>query len=212
MSSWLMEGAWLKTCNCDPGCPCDFNQAPTHGDCHGAVAMQVDRGHFGDVSLDGVKWIGLVKWPGRMDEGDGHIQAIIDEGASDEQLEALGAILGGQAGGTIFQILDAVCPHKHDPIRAPISFEFDIESRSARVTAGDVFETSSDTLRAIDPPEPYRIKVYIPDGFEYLSEDRSAEVALATVLRSSTDIEMDVTDGNANLAYVRHEGEVPVAA
>jgi hypothetical protein len=212
MQTWAMEGEYLKTCNCDPGCPCDFNQAPTHGDCHGAVAMRVEKGHFGDVGLDGVKWVGLVKWPGRMDEGDGHIQAILDTEASDEQVQALGTILSGAAGGTIFQILDAVCPHKHDPIRAPISFEWDIESRTAHVTAGAVFETASDTLRGIDPPEPYRIRVNIPGGFEYLSEDESTEVALATVLRSSTEIEMDVVDGNANLCYVRHSGEVPIAA
>jgi hypothetical protein len=212
MSSWLMEGPYLKICNCDPGCPCDFNQAPTHGHCHGAVAMQIDHGHFGDVSLDGVKWATLVKWPGRMDEGDGHAQAIIDAEASDEQVQALGTILSGAAGGTIFQILDAVCPHKHDPVRAPISFEWDIESRTAHVTAGDVFETRAETLRGIDPPDPYRVKVWIPGGFEYLSEDESAEVALATMVRSTADIEMDVVDGNANFAYVKHEGEVPVAA
>lgn len=66
--------------------------------------------------------------------------------------------------------------------------------------------------RSIDPPDPYRIRVHIPGGFEYLSDDESCEVGLATVLRSKTDIEMDVTDGNANLRYVKHQGEVPVAA
>jgi hypothetical protein len=210
MASWSMEGPYLKTCNCDPGCPCDFNQAPTHGDCHGAVALKIDRGHFGDVDLSGAKWIGLVSWPGRMDEGDGHVQAILD--CNDDQVEALGTILSGAAGGTIFQILDAVCPHKHDPIRTPISFEWDLDSRSAHVTAGEVFETKAETLRGIDPPDPYRIRVHIPGGFEYLSEDESSEVALATILRSSAEIDMNVTDGNANLCYVKHEGEVPVAA
>jgi hypothetical protein len=32
------------------------------------------------------------------------------------------------------------------------------------------------------------------------------------MVRSTADIEMDVVDGNANFAYVKHEGEVPVAA
>jgi len=210
MSSWLMEGEYLKTCNCDPGCPCDFNQAPTHGDCHGIAGMKVARGHYGDVDLAGAKWIGLVKWPGRMDEGDGHIQAILD--CSDDQAKALGTIMSGAAGGTFFQILDMVCPHKHDPIRAPIDFEWDFDSRSAHVSAGDFLETRVETLRGVDPPDPYRIRVHIPGGFEYLSEDESSEVALATILRSSTDITMDVENGNANLCYVKHEGEMPVAA
>ncbi len=201
---WSMKGPYLKTCNCDPGCPCDFNQAPTHGHCHGMAAMKIDEGSYGDVSLDGLKWIALVKWPGRMDEGDGDVQPIIDESADDAQREALLTILSGQAGGTFFEIVDAVCPHKKDPIFAPIDYEWNIENRTARVTAGDFFETASDSLRGIDPPDPYRIQVHIPGGFEYMSEDETAEVALATVLRSTADIEMDVTDGNADLAYVRY--------
>ena len=210
MASWLMEGEYLKTCNCDPGCPCDFNQAPTHGHCHGCAGMKITSGHFGDVDLSGAKWIALVMWPGRMDEGDGHVQPILD--CADEQLEALGTILSGAAGGTFFEIVDAVCPHKHDPVRAPITWEWDIDSRTAHVTAGDVFEATADTLRAIDPPDPYRIRVHIPGGFEYCNEEDTSEVALATSLRSSADIDMNVTDGNANLCRVKYEGEVPVAA
>jgi hypothetical protein len=202
--TWSIEGAWFKNCNCDPGCPCDFNQAPTHGHCHGMAGMKIEKGHFGDVSLDGVKWLVLVKWPGRMDEGNGDVQPILDADASQEQLEALGQILSGANGGTFFQIVDAVCPHKKDPVSAPIEFEWDIDARTARVTAGDAVEATVDTLRGIDPPDPYQIRVHIPGGFEYVSEDDTAEVALATVLRSTTDITMDVTDGNANLAYVRY--------
>jgi hypothetical protein len=88
-----MEGPYLKTCNCDPGCPCDFNQAPRHGHRHGVGAMNIEKGNVGDVSLDGTKWLGLVKWPGRIDEGNGEIQAIIDA-ETDEQRAALGEILG----------------------------------------------------------------------------------------------------------------------
>ena len=29
MTDWHIEGEWFKNCNCDPGCPCDFNQRPT---------------------------------------------------------------------------------------------------------------------------------------------------------------------------------------
>jgi hypothetical protein len=204
MADWSMEGPYIKTCNCDPGCPCDFNQAPTHGNCHGVAGMKIEKGHFGDVSLDGVSWLALVKWPGRMDEGDGDVQPILDAGATEEQLEALGQILSGANGGTFFQIVDAVCPHKKDPVIAPIDFEWDIDARTARVTAGDVFETTVDTLRGIDPPDPYRIRVHIPGGFEYVSEDDSADIALATKVRSTTDVTMDLTDSHASLAYVRY--------
>ncbi len=56
MADWRLEGPYMKNCNCDPGCPCDFNANPTHGNCEGMAAMIVERGHFDDVNLDGVKW------------------------------------------------------------------------------------------------------------------------------------------------------------
>ena len=56
MTDWRLEGPYMKNCNCDPGCPCDFNAAPTHHHCEGMAAMIVERGHFGDVNLDGARW------------------------------------------------------------------------------------------------------------------------------------------------------------
>ncbi len=212
--TWSIEGAWYKNCNCDPGCPCDFNQAPTHGQCEGIIAMRVDKGHYGEVSLDGVKFAGAAWWPGRIDEGDGHIVPIVDEGTSDEQREAVLTLLSGNAGGTLFEIFSAVCPHVQEPITAPIEFEFDIESRSGRVKAGDVFDTTVETLRGIDPPDPYRILVRIPGGFEYTGENNEAETALAKTLTVSAGgkLEFEHTDSHSSMAFVKHEGQVPAAA
>jgi hypothetical protein len=44
------------------------------------------------------------------------------------------------------------------------------------MNAGDVLDTTTETLRGIDPRDPYRIVVEIPGGFEY-SGDGRAEVA-----------------------------------
>ena len=40
---WLLEGEWFKNCNCDPGCPCDFNQHPTNANCEGVVANGAEQ-------------------------------------------------------------------------------------------------------------------------------------------------------------------------
>ena len=42
-TDWYMEGPWIKNCNCDPGCPCDFNANPTAGFCEGLVAMKIEN-------------------------------------------------------------------------------------------------------------------------------------------------------------------------
>ena len=212
--TWAIEGAWFKNCNCDPGCPCDFNQAPTHGQCEGIIAMRIDNGHFGETSLDGLKFAGAVYWPGRIDEGDGHIVPIVDESADEDQRNAILTLLSGQAGGTLFEIFSAVCPHVREPIFAPIEFEFDIEERSGRLKAGDVIETETETLRAIDPPDPYQIVVRIPDGFEYTGENHDAETAVAKTLkvRGGGELDFEHSDTHSSMAYVKHEGRVPAAA
>lgn len=212
MADWSIEGQWLKNCNCDPGCPCDFNQAPTHGHCQGIVAMRIERGHFGDVSLDGLHLAGIARWPGRLDEGNGELQAIIDERADDAQREALLTIMSGQAGGTLWEIIAAVCPYVKEPLFAPFEWEFDLESRTGRLRAGDVIESEVDTLRGIDPPDPYRVLVQIPGGFEYTGPDHSAETALAKRIRTGGEIALDLTDSHSSMAWVKHEGQVPAAA
>ena len=60
-----MKGAHLKNCNCAFGCPCQFNALPTYGDCRAAVGYQIDQGHHGDVSLDGIRAAALYAWPAR---------------------------------------------------------------------------------------------------------------------------------------------------
>jgi hypothetical protein len=52
-------------------------------------------GSFGEISLDGLKFAGAVWWPGRLDEGNGHILPIVDETADEEQRNALLTILSG---------------------------------------------------------------------------------------------------------------------
>ena len=89
MADWLLEGSYMKNCNCDPGCPCDFNANPTHGNCEGMAAMIVEKGHFDGVSLDGAKFALKYWWPGALHEGHGAGQVILDASLSPEQMDAL---------------------------------------------------------------------------------------------------------------------------
>jgi hypothetical protein len=207
-----MEGPWVKNCNCDYGCPCDFNSPPSKGFCEGIVAMKIEKGHFGDVDLSGVCWAGVAHWPGAIHEGNGELQPLLDASATEEQLNAIGQALSGEQGDTLFQIIAAVCPTVHEPIVAPFEFDFDLENRTARVKVGDVFETESETLRGIDPPEPYRVLVTIPNGFEYTGPDESAETAKATKIVSNGAIKLDLKDSHSSLAWVRHGSSVDTGA
>jgi len=69
--------------------------------------------------------------PGPLHEGNGEAQPIIDEHASPAQRGALLAIVSGKnsAQETLFQIFRRIVSKFHDPIFAPVRFEFGLEGR-----------------------------------------------------------------------------------
>src|SRR3712207_7833229 len=42
-TAWRLSGTLLIACNCDYGCPCNFNARPTQGKCEGGWIWHVDR-------------------------------------------------------------------------------------------------------------------------------------------------------------------------
>ena len=51
---WSIEADYFQACNCDYGCPCEFEAPPTKGFCDGIGAWRINRGNYGDVSLNGL--------------------------------------------------------------------------------------------------------------------------------------------------------------
>jgi hypothetical protein len=39
--AWFMRGSLVGACNCDWGCPCNFDAPPTYGFCDGFYGMVV---------------------------------------------------------------------------------------------------------------------------------------------------------------------------
>jgi len=72
---------------------------PTKGSCTFAMAMQVERGNLGSVSLDGIAFIVLAMTPEEMGKGNWSVGLVIDERATAEQRDAITAIASGAAGG-----------------------------------------------------------------------------------------------------------------
>lgn len=212
MTDWYIEGEWFKNCNCDAGCPCDFNQRPTHGNCEGMAAMRITSGHFGDVDLAGTIWGAIVRWPGAIHEGNGEMQPFVDEATTDEQRHAVMELASGKHGDTFMEVFSYVCPTVHEPVVAPVDWEFDLEHRSGYVKVGDVLEAEVDTLRGISPPEPYRVLVRIPNGMEYTGPNEEAETAVAKRLTVRGPISFDLRDTHSSMALVRHGSSIRTGA
>ena len=93
---WEISTKQIGACSCDYGCPCEFNAPPTRLPCEGVMAMEITRGHFGDVRLDGLRVAGVYRWPGPVHEGKGTWWSIIDRRATQEQIDALFTIMAGK--------------------------------------------------------------------------------------------------------------------
>jgi len=197
---WRIKGNWLKNCNCDPGCPCDFWAEPTHHHCEGMIGMEIEEGHFGDINLDGLKFAVTYYWPGPLHEGNGTLQPILEESASPEQRDAILQILSGQAGNTWFEVVASIISTVLEPQFAPIDFEFDLPSRKARVVIPGILETVSEPITNVVTGDNHRIQVQLPDGMEY----KLAETASAVVNIGTGDIKYDCPNSHSSLAYVEH--------
>ena len=86
--TWRLSGKVLVTCNCDWGCPCNFNARPTTGKCEGGWTWHIDSGSYGDVTLNGLSFSVYANWPGAIHEGNGEAVTLIDERADEAQRTA----------------------------------------------------------------------------------------------------------------------------
>jgi hypothetical protein len=171
-TSWRIAGDEVGNCNCDWGCPCQFDALPTHGNCMAMIAYQVNEGSFGDTSLEGVRWAWLVWWPGPIHEGDGVRQMVVDESATREQREAIEPMLAGKHGGGYFEIFASVMSKELGTVYAPIEVEANREERTGSVRIGELAECTVEPIKNPVTGDPHRVRIDLPDGFEY----RQAEI------------------------------------
>lgn len=140
MASWQISGQYMETCNCTLLCPCitsNLAGRPTEGECKAAVAMRIDKGAKDGVQLDGVSFIVMMHSPGAMSAGNMTVGLVIDEGASDQQVEAISAIATGSVGGPMAALAPLV-GRIAGVERRPISFDVDGLKRTVR--AGDLVD------------------------------------------------------------------------
>jgi hypothetical protein len=164
---WRIAGEEFASCNCNWGCPCQFNALPTTGRCEAFVTCLISEGYFSDVRLDGIVFSRIYWWPGPIHKGDGIRRMIVDEQATEEQRSALIAIESGEHGGLIWEISAAVAPHSIETLFAPITFNVDREKRRAAVRIPGIGETNIEPIKNPVTGEGHRARIVLPDGFEY---------------------------------------------
>ena len=123
----------VEACNCHQGCNCQFGGYPNEGECEFVIGFDVKDGHFGNVSLKGLRAAVVARYPKAIHEGHGHIVLFVDEKASPEQVDAFTTILIRQDGRVPWEALAATVERFEGPIRTGIQIELAGERSRVRV-------------------------------------------------------------------------------
>ena len=175
---WKLRGQYYETCSCDFVCPClpgRMAVRPTEGACTFAMAFEIERGHYGTVSLDGLGFVVLGRTPEAMDKGNWTVGIVADERASVEQRDAITAVASGAAGGPMAAVSGLVGTFAGVE-SAPIRFDRDGVKWS--VSASSLVDMAAEGAMGINPEATEPIHL---DNTGHPAADR---VALARATRS----------------------------
>ena len=177
LTEWQLSGVEFTNCNCNWGCPCQFNGLPSHGNCCALIFVQIESGRYGKVPLDGLRFGALWSWPQAVHMGNGTRQAILDERADAAQRAALEAICEGRdtdPGTLIWPIFATTVTTSLPTLVRPIDLKIDVDARSAMLRVPGVAEGSGEpdgdevfTVH-LDPDHPEHSYVQFRDRREPL--------------------------------------------
>jgi hypothetical protein len=202
MIDWSIEAVSFDNCNCDYGCPCQFELRPSHGNCQGFQAGKIDNGYFAEVVLDGLCYAVLYAWPGAIYEGNGSMQIVIDERADEAQRNALVTVLSGgetEKAKTHWWVFRTMATKVHQPIFKPIEFQVDVERRTAHVSIPGLLESTGRPIVSPATGDEHRVRIDIPNGIEF----EIAEIGSAST-RASGAIAFDLKDSYGQFTRIRH--------
>lgn len=90
-AEWSVKANYAESCSCAPSCPCVFGSKPTRGFCDGTSLVEITKGHYGDVNLDGITIIsafGTGKW----------VKYYVSENATEQQVKVVDKLMPAMFG------------------------------------------------------------------------------------------------------------------
>ena len=199
---WRLHADYMETCNCDFGCPCNFNGFPTGGRCETLIGYHIRAGRYGETSLDGLDFIYAASWPRAIHEGNGTACVYITEKTSQEQRQAISDIAYGRAGGGgPFTLFSQTMRYVLDPQFVPI--EMTVAGKKSRFTIPGVLEVGLAPFTDPVSGEEHDVEVHLAKGFIW----RVAQGAKTAVMKILTpNLHFDHSGKNAFYAVVEYQG------
>jgi hypothetical protein len=175
--SWTLRGSYVETCSCDLICPCNasFDHGATYDYCRVVLAFNIKDGEIDGTDVSGLKVAAIADTPKVMTDGNWKLGVFVDEHASDEQMEKLLAVFGGQLGGPMAGLVPLV-GEMLGAERAPIEIVDDGLRHSVRV--GDVIDFE------IEDIVPFGIETGEPVRFQGMFHPAGSDLTIAEATRS----------------------------
>jgi len=145
-TDWQIRGEYVECCNCSVPCQCLWHEAPDDGVCNAGVFWNIEKGSYGEVSLDGLTAGMLLDQTGVLFEGGWNVVLVLDESADDDQAEALETVFLGQAGG-LFGALAGMVDEVVEVVSLP--FDYSREGDRFEFEAGDVLSMDASGSRGL---------------------------------------------------------------
>lgn len=142
--AYELEGSLLEVCTCKVLCPCWIGEDPDDGTCDAIIAYHIERGSIDHLDVSGRTFAILNHIPGNVLAGNWKVAIFVDDGASDQQMDALVSVWSGKLGGPVADLAGLV-GEVVAVERVPITYE--ITEGKGMIKIGAVAEAEMEPYR-----------------------------------------------------------------
>lgn len=180
--AWRISGSYLENCNCEVACPCAVANlaAPTSYEegCRAVFGFHIDSGQVDGVDVSGLTVaMFIADSPRMMIEGGWRVGMFMDEGATPEQAEKLGAVFAGQLGGPMAALGPLVAEFIGSE---PARMDYREEGKKRSLTIGDRAQIAVEEITSPADPDAAAPKI--------TGATTHAAMAPLTVARGSSEL------------------------
>ena len=151
--AWSLEGTYFENCPCDMVCPCTTSGLTKPADterCRVVLVFHIGSGEVDGIDVSDLTVAVLADTPQVMADGNWRVGVFMDENATQEQADKLGAVFSGQLGGPM-EALSGLIGENLGVEVAPIEYEDD--GRRHRVRIGEFAEIEIEDFVPPQTPE-----------------------------------------------------------
>jgi len=178
--AWNISGSYFETCSCNVVCPCtaSLTLGATLERCRVTLVFNVKDGQVDGTDVGGLTVAAIADTPKVMTDGNWRLGVFIDDKASDEQADKLGAVFSGALGGPMGGLVPLI-GESLGVQRVPIDVQEHGLKHSIRI--GDVVDFE------IEDVVPFGVETGKPAKLVGVFHPAGSELTVARATRSRID-------------------------